>query len=349
MSAPSDERISELVALTERARATAMTGAYEPVGRALLAASDDLGPAIRRLLDTELLAEAMTMITGLDAFWQDSGRADDGQALAERALELASPGDGIDPFLRARTMLTASTTAFRRGDQPAARHWGEAAVSAADEVGDRVTAALGEVSLARVAFREQDAAQIEQRSNRALEIAGEDQAVQRGAYHMLAWAAHTVDDRSGALEWFERSLAIRRAMGDAFGEAVELANMGDLAMEIPDLARAATYLERAMETAIRLESLYLLTSLIGSAGILATEGGDHRLAVVLLSAAEAAYSSTSLIPDPGTRDIMDAAMVKARSGLGAGSEAAEFNGRGLSIDDATSVALATVRRFAGVR
>lgn len=189
-----------------------------------------------------------------------------------------------------------------------------------------------------------DKAAWKHRSNRALERAGEEKTVQRGAYHMLAWAAYTVGDRARALEWFERSLAVRRAMGDAFGEAVELANMGDLALEIPDLTLAASYLAQAMETAVRLENLYLLISPIGSAGALATEGGDHDQAIALLTAGDAAYASTSLVPDPSTREVMDGAMTQARSDLAARSDAAEARGRRMSIDIATT---GPWRRFGG--
>jgi hypothetical protein len=133
------------------------------------------------------------------------------------------------------------------------------------------------VSLARVAFRDGDAVRIESYSRRALDRAGRDRKVQRAAFHMLAWAAHTAGDRPLAIDWFERSLAVRRAMRDSFGIAVELANLGDMAMETGELKRAAGYLEEALTTAVRLENLYLLNSLIGSAGTLAGETGDAVL------------------------------------------------------------------------
>lgn len=338
---PRTTRIGRLLELARRATTTALTGDYEPVGVALREVDDELEPAIRQLLEAGRVAEAMTVITGLHFYWVDSGRADDGQTLAEAALRTATADTGkVDAALRGRTMLTASETAFRQGDQAAAMTWASAAVEAA-AADDPVTAALAEVSLARIAFRDGDAERIASLSRAALGRAGEDRKVQRAAYHMLAWAAYTAGDRGGALDWFQRSLAVRQAMGDPFGVAVELGNLGDMAMEAGDLPRAGASIREAIATAVRLENLYLLTSLIGSAGALAGAAGDPEEALTLLAAAEAAYASTSLVPDPSTRDMLDVATAKARDALSADrADSAVAIGSALTIGDAASRATA---------
>ena len=341
-----DGRLAELLELTDQARKHALTGAYEPIARATRDAADEFEPAIRLFLSSGRVDAAMAMITGLHTFWQDNGLVDLGQELAELALETAAGVPGVDRSLRARTMLTAGEMAFRQGNQKSARAWSESAVAEAVGAGDQVTAALAEVSLARIAFRDGDADGIESWSRQALERAGSDAVVQRAAFHMLAWAAHTAGDRRQALEWFERSLEVRRAMGDPFGIAVELANLGDIALETGDLGRAAGYIEDALSTAVRLENLYLLTSLIGSAGTLAGEAGMAEEAVTLLAAADAAYASTSLVPDPGTREMMDAAAAKARAALGPdGAELAEAVGRAMTLSAAASRAVALCREL----
>lgn len=336
MSIP-EKRLDRLLTLADRAAATALTGDYEPVGSALRAAADELEPATRQLLEAGRAHDAMRMVTGLHTYWIDSGRAADGLALAEAALERA--GDRGDDGLRARTMLTASETGFRQGDQRRATAWANAAIDAATGI-DPVTAALAEVSLARVAFRDGDAQRIESLSRRALDRAGGDQKVQRAAFHMLAWAAYTAGDRNAAIEWFERSLTVRRAMADPFGIAVELANLGEMALEAGDLRRAAASVGDALTTAARLENLYLLTSLIGSAGALVVAAGDAEEGLTLLAGADAAYASTSLVPDPGTREMIDAAAAKARNVLPTGrASAAEAAGRALSMTDAVDRAI----------
>lgn len=342
----SDARLDELLRLAERATATALTGDYEPIAAQLRAADADLDPAIRQLMASHRLAEAMALTVGCHFHWIDSGRANDGGELAELALQAAErDGAEIDDALRARTMLTASETAFRQGQQAAATMWATGAIEAARR-DDPVTAALAEVSLARVAFRDGDADRIESLSRAALDRAGDDQKVQRAAYHMLAWAAYTAGSREGAIEWFERSLAVREAMNDAFGSAVELANLGDMAMESGDLRLAASSLRQALATAIRLQNLYLLNSLIGSAGALAVAAGHAEEALILLAAADAAYASTSLVPDPSTREMMDAATAEARKASTAGTaDAATAAGRALSIADASARAIAACERL----
>jgi len=340
----SDARLAELIELATKASRTAFTGDYEPVGADIRAVSDELEPAMRQLLAAGRIGEAMELVSGLRAYWQDSGRARDGQLLAEAALAAANGVDSpIDSALRARTMLTAGEAAFRLGEQAAASAWSVAAVDTAATAGDPVTAALAEVSLARVAFRDGDAPRIESLSRRALDRAGDDLLVQRAAYHMLAWAAYTAGDRQPALEWFERSLEVRRGMRDQFGVAVELANLGEMAIEAGDLPRAAAYLADAIGAGRRLENLYLLTSLIGSAGTLAGAAGDSVEALVLLAACDAAYESISLVPDPSTRAMLDAAATQARAMVTPEkATAAGAQGRTLTFDDAVSRASAFV-------
>ena len=343
----SDARLGELLQLAERATATALTGEYEPIAAELRAADADLEPAIRQLLADDRVADAMALTAGLHFHWIDSGRAGDGQAMAELALRAAGrDGATTDGAVRARTMLTASETAFRQGDQAAATGWANGAIAAAEHVDDPVTAALAQVSLARVAFRDGDAGRIESLSRAALDRAGADQKVQRAAYHMLAWAAYAAGSREDAIAWFERSLAVRGAMNDAFGSAVESANLADMAIESGDLRRAASSLREALATATRLHNLYLLNSLIGSVGALAVAAGDSEEALKLLGAADAAYASTSLVPDPSTLEMMEAAAARARGAMTAqAADAATAAGRSLSMADASALAAAICGRL----
>ena len=340
-----EARISELLELAERAASTALTGDYEPVAGELRRADAELETAILQLLAARRTADAMKLIVGAHSHWIDAGRAADGQRLAETALAEADGVGAIDAVLRNRTMLTASETAFRQGDQESATTWAAAAIESA-AADDPVTAALAEVSLARIAFRDGDAPRIESLSRAALERAGEDLKVQRAAYHMLAWAAHTAGDRNAALDWFERSLAVRQAMADPFGVAVELANLGDMAMEAGDLPRAAASIREALATAVRLDNLYLLTSLIGSAGALSGAVGDAEEALTLLAAAETAYATTSLVPDPGGREMLDAAAASARQAVTPSrADAATATGNRLSVQAAARRAMKTCERL----
>ena len=54
-------------------------------------------------------------------------------------------------------------------------------------------------------------------------------------------------------------------------------------------------------------------------------------AATLLAAADAAYASTSLVPDPGTREMMDAAAEKARAALAAPGDLLHARHRGLAL------------------
>lgn len=331
--------LAELIAAAEHAYATRLTGEYAAAVVQLRAAADDWEPTIRRLLRDGRVDDAMRVVIGLGDFWLEGGRVAEGYELAVSALRAAGE-DEVDSALRARTMLTAGELTFRTGDRDGASAWSERAARAAGAAGDHRTAGLAEVNLARVAFHDGDAERIAGHARRALEEAPDDRLVQRGAWHMLGWAAYTAGDRGEAIRWFEQSMEARAELGDEAGVAVELANLGDMATEAGELARAAGYLRRSTLIARKRGDIYLLLAQVASIGVLAAAAERWTDTVLLLAAAETAYATTSLVPDPTTRQVIDAAARKAGAQLGEEQVlAAQAAGRQLTLDQAIERAL----------
>lgn len=330
--------IDDLITLARRAYATRLTGEYQAVRVDLRAHAAEFVPAVRALLTEGRTADAMTVVIGAGDLWLETGVVADGYALAEAALKAEAAG--VDPGLRARTMLTAGELVFRSGNRAEAARWSEAAAHAAEQAGDVRTAGLADVNLARVAFSEGDADAIEAHARRAMDRAPDDLLVRRGALHMLGWAAYTAGDRSAAIERFERSMEMRATLGDEMGVAVELANLGDMATEMGDTASAADYLRRSTEVSRRRNDLYMLTALLGSAGVLAVAAERWDEGLVLLAACTAAYAATTLVPDPSTRQVIDEASARAKANLDADrARRAEARGSAMSLDAALERAL----------
>jgi hypothetical protein len=308
--------------------------------RELREAAADVPPAIDRLLEHDPDA-ALRLAGCLSFFWQDTGRLDEGRATTDRVLARAA---GRDPSAIARVQLVASELAFRQTDQLEATRRADACIALADRSGDRATAAMAHLILARVGFRDGDAPRIERHAERALVLARDDPWVQRGALHMLAWAAHTAGDRPLARRRFEASIELRMAQLDPFGAAVEEANLGDLAAEDGDLAEAGRRLRSALDVAVELESRYLLVNVLPSLSVVAALADADELAARTAGAADRAADDAALDPDPGAWQPV---LEEVEQRLGARYAVLYDEGRALSPDDAVKLARSVAELVAG--
>jgi tetratricopeptide (TPR) repeat protein len=295
---------AELLELAERAAASE-GAARESLEAQLNERAEEVTAAVRHYLDAD--PESALRLTGvLSAFWEDTGRVEEGRLLTERALELAA--DEPSPS-RARALLAASELAFRQGDQQPAEQLCQQAIEAGALANDERTVAFAHLNLARVAFRNEDAARMERHALDALNAAPSVAAVRRGAIHMRAWAAYTAGDIESAKQRFEESLELRRAVGDRLGVASEEANLADLAAEQGNLSESAARLSNALTTAHELGSSYLVLNVLPSIAALAARTGRDEDAVRLIGATDGMARSTGLVPDPGNwQSVLDEAV-----------------------------------------
>ncbi len=343
-ASPAEEaRAREILDLAEMAEAAVHTPDHEARAAALLAVAGELGAAVACLAAIDP-SSALRLAGSSSMFWQDAGLVDEGRRVVDLAISAAS----AEPIpALGRSLLTASTLAFRQGDQATAESRAMQAIGVASQVGDRSTAAIAHANLARIAFRNGDAPEIERHARRALEVAGDDAMGRRGALHMLAWAAHTAGDLPEARRRFEASLDFRRTLGDRFAIAVELSNLGDLSATEGDLLSAAEQLAEALTIGHELGSRYLAVNLLPSFAGLATSAGDDEAGVRLVGAADATARSSGLVADPGGygAGTEDSLRVRVESDRFAHlfEEGAE-----LTLDESIELALRVARSIAGV-
>ncbi|HUG31215.1 MAG TPA: NAD(P)-binding domain-containing protein [Candidatus Limnocylindria bacterium] len=303
-------RLETIVRLAAEADAALATPGQDAADAALVAAGDDVATALQRLIESDS-ATALVLAGQLSGFWQDAGLVEQGRTLTQRALRAGADADaaeGVHTAAVARATLVAADLAFRQGDQEGTTANARTAIDLAAAAGDRRTAGLAWLDLARVAYREGDASGIETASLAAGKAAPDDPLVTRGVLHMQAWAAHTAGDLEQARRRFEASLALRRAHGGALGIASELANLGDLAMDSGDPGAAARWFSDALTAARDLDSAYFLVNTLPSLAALAA-ADDPEVAARLFGAADAASRRSGLLPDPG------ADRVEARAAL----------------------------------
>lgn len=300
---------------------------------------EEAAPALRdataALVAAGAAGDALRMLGSLRIFFQDSGRVDEGRAMLRTALDAAA---GSTPSTElARAILAEAELAFRQGDLDVARTGGERAIAMARDLGDHVTHALAVLHMSRFSYRENDAAGVRARAQEATALAPDDRLVRRAATHMLAMAAYMEGDADGALEMFGEGLAVRRAMGDRLGSAVELANIADLLVEHGRTGEAAAPLMEALEIAVDLDSMYLLPALFQTFAALAAERRSWGSVARMLGASTAAYERAGLTPDPAAQGFAETTALAAREALGAPAfDAAYAEGGAMGIDAASA-------------
>jgi hypothetical protein len=332
------DRAPVILALAERSADGADPGREAALGE-LLRAPDEVDQALDLLAAADPDA-AVRLAASLSAFWQDSGRVDEGRRKTDALLDLpAQSGTAA----RARVLVVASELAFRQGDQGATRRHAASAIEAGRTAGDPRAIGLAHVNLARAAYREGDAAGIEREARQAIAAAPADLAIRRGALHMLAWAAYEAGDGPLARQFFEESLALRLELGDRLGAAAEEANLADLAAEDGDVRGAAAGLARALRVADELNSRYLALNLLPSIAAVAARCSRDEDSARLLGATDAVSRASGLVPDPGN---WQAVLDEARDRLGDRFDVLRSEGNALSERAAVDLALAVAERVA---
>jgi tetratricopeptide (TPR) repeat protein len=299
----------------------------------------DIQPAIDSLLESNNPDDALDLAGALSVFWQDIGRVDEGRRITEGLLTLLHEHPRTRALARAHLVL--GELAFRQGDQGVATAATSTAGVLAGKLRDEWIIGRAELNLARVAFRDGDAPRIFEHAQRVLEIAGDSSRLRSGGVHMLAWAEYTAGNLRAAVKHFEENVALYRESGDRIGEASELANLGDLAVESGDLDAAAGYLSQAFAVGGVPANRYLAPSLIRSVGVLAVLQGRHDLGLDLIAASERHYEDFGLVADPGD-DLTPKVRQTAVEASGVEARAIELRGRKRSFDDAVSLAMKSV-------
>ena len=325
----------ELLALAEQASSHAYSEDSAAWTARMDARASELSAAVDTLLGEGDRVAALRLVASLRVYAQDSGRIDEVRVLADDLVSRIDPSEPSHAL--AGVELVRGELAFRQGDQAVAIGATEQARFIAAAVGDSLIQARAEINLARVAFRDGDAGRIEAHARAAASLSG-DPRVESGAIHMLGWAAYTAGDVKGAMALFEQNADAYAARGDLVGMAGECANVGELAIELGDVARATRFLQHALDVGVETNSRYLIPSLLASVAVLAAASGRHAEALELDGAAERQYERAGLIPDPGAGFNAELRRIAVRDvGEARGAELSSA-GRARSWDDAIALA-----------
>jgi predicted ATPase/class 3 adenylate cyclase/Tfp pilus assembly protein PilF len=260
---------------------------------ALTATGDHRGALgeLETLRDTRLAdAVAPHLRSGLyRRLAKSAERAGDAEG-ALAALELArsalsGAGDDDARLERAQIELTLGWALFRQGQTEAARGAALAALDAAEELANFNVIAAACNLLGGLAYTSGDLGEAVALSERSLALRREigDALGVAAAYSNLGVLAVTQGQWDQAVEHFERSLAMRHEAGDLAGEAVVLSNLGQIMKDRGDLARAVEHFTASLRAAQRTESAYQQVVNRSNLGHLTALRGDGAGAVRALT------------------------------------------------------------------
>jgi len=286
---------------------------------------------------------ALRLITHTWRYWIFSAQPERGYRLAKAALDLA--GDGPDTAERCRTLHGLATCTYRLGRYAETKHYAEQCLAMAQRIGDAELTLDGWIKLAIGHHTTGDEAGAIERYDRAMAMARSMGDEQRLAHVMNGRAEiHRVRGEFGAAEALYRE-SMRLSKHDSRNKAVCLVNLASLLIVVgkPDEARAA--LADARSLARTLGYKILVECATDVAAVLAATRGEHRIAARLHGAMERQMHEAQIRQDPVDEAFVAPRIAGVRAALGdAAFDSARDEGWALEHD----AAIAELDRWLGV-
>lgn len=274
--------------------------------------ADNLRAALGSLLESGQTASAAGMACALGSFWQRHGHYSEGRRWLEQVL--AQMMDRRMPEgLRARTLQTAASLAYRQGDWQAAQGWLAESLAlyraGCDRSGEaRVLYDLGWIAIDRAEWAE--ATRLNQASLALARAAGDTCATYQ-ALTNLGWAQLCTNDWDAATAQFEEAYEIAHAMGHTKGIAVALANRAWVALHGGDAPEAAGLARNSLRLCHLLGEQEVMAECLEILAATAAVDGDVNRSLELDSAAETLWKALRVTRPPTRR----ATALTARSWL----------------------------------
>jgi predicted ATPase/class 3 adenylate cyclase len=250
-------------------------------------------------------------------FWFLRGYAGEGRRWLEAALARSEP-DRPTPA-RARALHALRGMALQQGDYGAVQVNAEEGLRIARSVGDRHLIGLSLLHLG-VATRHHRGD-----TETARTLLAESLAVLREvgdawgaafALRDLGVAAWLAGDLDGALAYFEESLALFRSTGERFGLSTTLGFLGTATLRAGDHHRAAALLRAALAASRELRDRWTCSAALIRLAHVAATIGDHRAAARLFGASEGLLDTIAARHTPIVHTVLEATCEAARPALG---------------------------------
>ncbi len=312
------------------------TGEQIIVLRRLERDEDNLRAALRWGLTTGTAAVALRTAGALWHYWEMTSRFTEGRRWLEDVLAVAAQ---TDDHLRARVCSGVGTLAFRQDDHDVALRWHREALQLYRAAGDRAGMAF---SLNNIGAQHLEQGDVEAAANlfeQARELTTEPR-LSGFLLCNLAEVAYTRGDHGLARQLHEDALKLAGTLGDGWLTAVELHNLGVVALALQEPHVAAAHFREGLTFARKLGDSSLTIECIHGLASVAAVTGRELIAARLFGAASGLRQAIGTSPPKRDKPSHDAVLDGVRQRLGETAFHSEWStGVGMSISQAVAEAL----------
>ncbi|HET9224894.1 MAG TPA: hypothetical protein VFO07_20440, partial [Roseiflexaceae bacterium] len=301
---------------------------------------DNLRQALAWMIDHDELDQAGRLCALLASFWWTHGHLSEGRRWLTTVL---SNGSALPATLRAQALGGAGWVAYMGGDyEPAHAYW-EEGLAIAREAGDQqeINHALFNLGLASLEVRgDQATARSCWEACLASYRASDDKHHIAATLHMLGNLAVALGQDEEAITHFAESQALNREMGNTWGVAVTLINLGYIALHQNDWACAERLAKEGLTLLRDLGDTWGIPDCLGVLAGVAGAMQQPARAARLFGAIEALLDVTGGQLEPSVRAEYDHNLAVARAQLDEARFAAAWaEGRIFSLEQALAYAL----------
>jgi tetratricopeptide (TPR) repeat protein len=331
-----DRHAHHYLALAERVAADNSLE-RRPAGLRQLDVEHDNLRTARSWLHHSGAAEAeLRLLCALADFWTVRGLVREAYGAFGDALSRDTPGS---PALRARTLANASDFARDAGKSDLASLYSEESLELFRKLGDQAGVAralheLGETSL-HLEDYDHAVAQFEE-AVAVGKAAGIDAASSIGN---LGWAATLQGDYQRGADLAEEAIALVRQNGNMSHLAVGLENLAQAEIALGRTAQARLHLIECLELSRDAQYAEILVVCLNHVAALLLQAGDVETAARLVSGADALGEDLEAQPHPAERRRVEELRRAVRERAGQVANELEAQGRELTLDEATALAL----------
>ncbi|MFC9790362.1 protein kinase [Rhodococcus sp. NPDC127528] len=303
-------------------------------------------PNLREALEyslTEVMDSdsALSFVAALQLFWLSLGQLDEGLYWLDRALTVRP---AIVSEVRAKALHRGCVTAELRGDFAAATALVAEAQALAEQTTDLRVHTFVEFTQGRYGVFIGDLVQAGARLERSYDAfaAQGDLYAQVTALLYLGWARELQHDLAGALDCYEKVIAITESHGESVIRSHALSATAVAVWRQGDRDRAMQLLQEALRLARRRRDPLAAATSLESLAWVVSGTGNSRHAVVLMGAAQALgqVAGSTTVVFPNLQSYHEECEQNALRALGQRAfEAAHRDGIALDLDAAVAYAL----------
>jgi tetratricopeptide (TPR) repeat protein len=290
---------------------------------------DNLLAALDWAWEQNAVESALRLCAALAPFWHTRGYLSEGRHWSDQILGLRSQVGDHEAEAAARSIQQLQSTiakalngagrlALTQGDYDEAREHYDAALTLANQLGDRRAAAIALNGLAGLEGRLGNYAQAQELFDKAL-AQFEQLGDKLNSARLLSnrgLIALIQDDTARAKTYLEESLAIRRAIGDTIGMIWSIANLGEVAHRNGDTTQATARYSRSLALSQRLGAKEGIAVCLEGLAQVGAARGQPLPAARLWGAAEALRESIGAARQQVWRARYEQAVAAARERAG---------------------------------